>query len=136
MVIMKRSIRVKEQILLPNGDRITANIDVEANLPALIKLQNAVMLAAQKWVREPGEEQLQTAFHEAYYALIVKVLGSGNAKRALAAYDGQMDEMITQLDPWFGAEVTPKIREASEMRMHKRKQSAGRTLRKMRRGRG
>lgn len=133
MVILKRSIRVKEQILLPNGDRITANIDVEANLPALIKLQNNVMAEAQKWTREPGDEQLQAAFYEAYRALLNKVLGAGNLKRALDAYDGQISEVCAQLDPWFGAEVTPKIREASEKRVRKRKESADRTLRKMRR---
>lgn len=132
MVMLKRSIRLKDQLLLPNGDRLNVNLDVEAHLSELIRAQNGVILAAQELVKDVERADLQYKFYEAYRELLQIVLGRGGLERALAAYDGDFGELYSQLDGWIGAELAPRIREASAKRVERRKAAARKTLRRMR----
>lgn len=131
MVMLKRSIRLKDQVLLPNGDRVNVNLDVEAHLTELIQAQNGVILAAQELIKDTGNMDLRDKFYAKYRALLQIVLGRGGLERALAAYDGDFGELYSQLDGWIGAELAPRIREASAKRVERRKAAARKTLRRM-----
>lgn len=132
MVMLKRSIRLKDQVLLPNGDRVSVNLDVEAHLPELIRAQNGVILAAQELLKDIERADLRAKFYAEYRHLLQIVLGRGGLERALAAYDGDFGELYAQLDGWIGAELAPRVREASAKRVERRKAAARKTLRRMR----
>lgn len=128
MVMLKKNIRVKDNILLPNGERVKVDLDVQAHLRQLIAAQNDTILAAQEYVKDETSEDARKAFYTAFGNLLHVILGAGFEK-ALAAFDGHVDELCTQLDEWVADEVAPRIAEASRAEMERRKKLA----RKMRR---
>ena len=133
MLTLKRSIRLKDQILLPNGDRVNVDLDVEAHQMQLNKAWNDVILAAQDWmkdIRNAENEALRRNFYAKYEALLRIVLGKGGLQRALAAYDGNIAELCTMLDSWVGTDVQQKIHEASAKLVERRKASARKQLRR------
>lgn len=129
MVKLNRCIRVTDTILLPNGERIKVDCNVETNLKALIQTQNDTIERAQMYVKDTTNEDARAAFYRAFAGFIRVILGAKNYETALAAYDGRADELCEQLDEWAGNDVAPKIIEASRKRMEKNKRNARRVRR-------
>jgi hypothetical protein len=117
MVTLGRAIRIKDMILLPNGERIRVNVDVEANLLPLNAALCKCTAAAQDYVNSPQGEAERTAFYQAFADYVKAALGAANYEKALAAYDGEAEELCNQLDAWMGEEVAPRIAEASHKRL-------------------
>ena len=133
MMILRRALRIKEYIMLPNGDRIAVDVNVEANLAALNKLLNNVIKAAEHYARTPQDSGLQRAFNDALRGLLQRVLGSGNYKRLVDAYDGDANEAAGMMDAWIAEVLVPKMREAHERKAQDRKREGAKALKKARR---
>lgn len=118
---LERDIRANTTLLLPNGGRVDVKTDIERNLRALIRTQNDAILAAQNWQKEPEDASLKSAFYRAFAAFAQEVLGPGSYKKALEAYDGDAEELCTQLDGWIAEEIVPLIVQASARQVAKRK---------------
>ena len=129
MVKLGNCIRVTDTILLPNGERVKVDCNVETNLQALIQTQNATIERVQMYQKDPTNEDARAALYRAFSAFLKAILGAKNYETALAAYDGRADELCEQLDEWAGEEVAPKIVEASKKRMEKNKRNARRMKR-------
>lgn len=126
MVTLGRSIRVKDMLLLPNGERLRVDVDVEANLIPLNAALRMANKAALEFMQSPKGETEIAAFYAACADYVRAVLGPSGYDKALAAYDGHADELYNQLDEWLADEVAPKIKLASEKRLEKMKRIARR----------
>lgn len=129
MVTLRRNIRVKDTILLPNGERVKVDVDVQAKLRPLIAAQDDTILAAQAWKADETSEEARMAFFTAFGNLLHAIIGDKGYKTALAAFDGNVDELCQQLDEWVSDEVAPRIVEASRVEMERRKRLAKRMRR-------
>ena len=117
MIQLRRNIRLKDMILLPNGERVRVDLDVESHMADLIRAQNEATLAAQEWQKAPEDEEKRDAFYARFRIFLEAIIGKTNFETALAAYDGHVDELCGQLDQWAAEEVVPKIREASARKL-------------------
>ena len=129
MLTMRRSVRIQETLLLPNGERVRIDVDVEANLLPLNAALCKTTAAAQKFVEDPDSDGARAAFYGEFAGLVKALLGEAGYRKALEAYDGHAEELCEQLDEWIRDEVTPKITEAS----HRRAERLKATARKVRR---
>lgn len=117
MVTLGRSIRVKDMLLLPNGERLRVDVDVEANLLPLNAALCTCTKAAQEFVNSPQGDAEKAVFYDAFTGYVRAVLGNAGYDKALAAYDGHADELCNQLNDWLAEEVAPKITQASHKRL-------------------
>ena len=117
MVTLKRNIRLKDNILLPNGERLRVDVDVEANLLPLNSALCMCTKAAQDFVQSPQGDAEKAVFYGAFTDYVRAVLGASGYDKALAAYDGHADELCNQLNDWLAEEVAPKITQASQKRL-------------------
>jgi hypothetical protein len=129
MVTLRRNIRVKDTILLPNGERVKVEFDVQAHLRQVICAQDDTIQAAQAWKTDETSEEARSAFYTAFGNLLHLILGPWGFDTALKAYDGHVDELCGQLDEWVLDEVAPRIRAASQDEMERRKRLAKRMRR-------
>lgn len=128
MVTLIRNIRLKDNILLPNGERVKVDLDVQSQLRRLIAAQNDTIIAAQEYAQDETSEEKRKTFYVAFGNLLHVILGKG-FETALAAYDGNADELCVQLDEWVADEVAPRIMEASKAELERRKRQAKRLRR-------
>ena len=126
MVTLGRSIRVKDMLLLPNGERLRVDVDVEANLIPLNAALCMADKAAQEYIQSPRGEAEVAAFYAACADYVRAILGAKGYEKALAAYEGHGDELYNQLDEWLANEVAPKIVKASRKRLEKMQRIARR----------
>ena len=113
MLRLKRNVRVKDVIVLPNGKLLKVDFDVESNRFALVRAQTEAIRCATEWNKDPDDAAKQEAFTIAYSKVVQLVLTPAGYDIALDAYDGHVDELCGQLDGWIASEVMPKIEEAS-----------------------
>lgn len=123
---LKRAIRVTENIILPNGERIVVALDVEAKFHALNAARNEATRLAQIYVNDVENEEKRRAFYAAFAHFVEIILGPENYKKALAAYDGYAEELCNQLDEWASDTVCAKMAEASKAVVEKRIRTAKR----------
>lgn len=128
MVTLTRNIRVRDTILLPNGERVKVDFDMQAHLRQVVSAQDDTIQAAQAWKTDETSDEARGAFYTAFGNLLHLILGK-DFETALAAYDGHVDELCGQLDEWVLDEVSPRIREASDREMERRKRLAKRMRR-------
>jgi hypothetical protein len=133
MRILRRAVRIREHFMLPNGDRLAVDVNVEADIVALNRLLNNVLKAAEHYGRDPQDTGLQRAFNDALRGLLQRVLGSGNYKRMVDAYDGDAVEAAGMMDAWIAEVLVPKMREVHERKAQDRKREGAKTLKKARR---
>lgn len=126
MIQLRRNIRLKDMILLPNGERIRVDLDVEGRLKDLIRTQNEATLAAQEWQKAPEDEEKRAAFYARFRGFLETIIGREGFETALGAFDGHVDELCQQLDAWAAEDVVPKVREASARKAEEAKRLARR----------
>lgn len=132
MIQLRRSVRLKEEILLPNGERVNVNVDMEANAMKLNAALNDTIRAALAWQKEPESTALQDAFNAARQKYVHAILGDKAYEQACKAFDGDADELCTMLDAWLAERVHPLIVEASKRNLEKQQAQARKIMKKQR----
>lgn len=117
--VLVRSLRVKDEILLPNGERLRVDLDVESCLPALIAGENNVIKAAFTWNKTPQDSGAREAFYAEYGKYLATILGRDALAQAVTAYDGHLDEFCEQVDAWVHEAVHVKLAAASQRKMER-----------------
>lgn len=121
MLKLRRSIRVRENILLPNGKWLRVDLDVEAHRYELVRAQGDALKAAMALQKAPTDAAVQQAFQDAFIAFVKTVITPAGFDIALEAYEGKADELCMQLDEWITTIVMPKVEQASEEYAKKQK---------------
>lgn len=116
MFILKRALRVKDEIELPDGSTISIDFDVETNLRQAVSGEADVIKANLEWKQDMQSDDARMAFFEKYRKLLMLIVGKENIKKLLEAYDGHIDEVCSQMDDWYMQRVRPVIVEASARR--------------------
>lgn len=116
-----RDVRLKTSILLPDGNQIAVNLNVSERLRALIAAQTRAIEAAQDWTRDETDDEKKKIFYARFADFLTVILGKRNYDDALKAYDFDNVELCRRLDRWAADEVVPRVREASDLEVARRK---------------
>ena len=98
MLTLRRNVRIQETILLPNGERVRIDVDVEAKLLPLNAALCKTTAAAQKFVEAPDSDGARAAFYGEFAGLVKALLGEAGYRKALEAYDKASDAVKEKVE--------------------------------------
>ena len=112
-----RQVRIRDEIELSDGSTIPININVQQELPEIIKAFES--LAAVSRSAQEGKSDQKEFYLE--YARFLKVLFGESWAAVCSAVDDDAVELVELFNDWVMDRVVPAITEASNRRLERAK---------------